>query len=134
LVGYPIVKLEGGERDLHWFLRALEEVILRALASYGIAAERRDGMTGVWAQGKKLASIGIAVRKWVSFHGFALNVNTDLARFSAIAPCGLDARVMGSMASLGVPAAPDEVAARVARSFADVLGRAFSDAPPNLLQ
>jgi lipoyl(octanoyl) transferase len=122
------------ERDLHWFLRSLEEAILRALASYGIAAERRDGLTGVWVCGKKLASIGIAVRKWVSFHGFALNVSTDLARFSAISPCGLDASVMGSMASLGVRAEPAEVAARVARSFADVLGRALTDAPPNLLQ
>jgi lipoate-protein ligase B len=102
LVGYPIFLLREAERDLHVYLRNLEEALIRALGRFGIAGERKAGWTGVWTPGgaRKLASIGVAVKRWVTLHGFALNVSTDLARFAAINPCGLEAAVMGSMESV----------------------------------
>ena len=102
LVGYPIFKLEDGERDLHLYLRNIEEAIIRALARFELAAARKPEWTGVWTTdgARKLASIGVAVKRWVTMHGFALNVATDLARFAAINPCGLEAAVMGSMESV----------------------------------
>jgi len=102
LVAYPIFLLREDERDLHRFLRNLEEVVIRTVADFAISATRRVGKTGVWTadapDGRKLASIGVAVRKWVTLHGLALNVSTDLSRFAAINPCGFDAAVMTSMA------------------------------------
>jgi lipoate-protein ligase B len=108
LVAYPIFHLRESEHDLHRYLRGLEETILRTLADFHLAGTRRPGLTGVWTTDegtpRKLASIGVAVRKWVTLHGVALNVNTDLARFAAIHPCGFDASVMTSMArELGQP-------------------------------
>lgn len=100
LVGYPILELEEGERDLHRYLRDLEEVLIRALARFGIAANRHPPHTGVWVGASKLASIGVAVRRWVTYHGFALNVDVDLAPFMTFRPCGLDGTVMGSMATV----------------------------------
>lgn len=101
LVGYPIFLLRPEERDLHVYLRNLEEALIRALARFELPTTRKEGWTGVWdatAQ-RKLASIGVAVKRWVTLHGFALNVSTNLARFAAINPCGLEASVMGSMRS-----------------------------------
>jgi lipoyl(octanoyl) transferase len=102
LVAYPIFLLSEDERDLHRFLRNLEEAVIRTVADFGIPATRCPGKTGVWtsdaADGRKLASIGVAVRKWVTLHGLALNVSTELSRFAAINPCGFDAAVMTSMA------------------------------------
>lgn len=98
LVAYPIVTLREGERDLHKFLRNLEEAMIRTVARWGIVAGREPGKTGVWIAGRKLASIGIACRRWVTFHGVALNVSTDLSYFARINPCGFDASVMTSMA------------------------------------
>jgi lipoyl(octanoyl) transferase len=100
LVAYPILLLREDERDLHRFLRTLEEAVIRTVADFGLAATRRPGKTGVWTtdQCRKLASIGVAVRKWVTLHGLALNITTDLSRFAAINPCGFDASVMTSMA------------------------------------
>ncbi|HJZ85289.1 MAG TPA: lipoyl(octanoyl) transferase LipB [Polyangia bacterium] len=133
LVGYPVLKLEGAERDLHRYLRGLEECLIRALKSYGITGERRPGLTGVWAAGRKLASIGVAVRRWVTLHGFALNVSTDLARFQAIHPCGLEASLMGSIKSLTGRAPPiPEVGREVALRFGEVFGRALAPAPSEL--
>jgi len=103
LVGYPIFRLREHERDLHLYMRRMEETIIRAIAELGIEGGRRAGWTGVWTTGpepRKLASLGVAVKKWVTLHGFALNVATDLARFAAINPCGLDAAVMTSMSAL----------------------------------
>lgn len=124
LVAYPIVKLGEGERDLHRFLRHLEEAMIRTLAERGVAAGRREGATGVWIGERKIASIGIACRRWVTFHGLALNVSTDLAYFQRIAPCGFDAAVMTSLArELGAPATVDEIKPRLAAHLAGALGR-----------
>jgi len=128
LVAYPIVLLGEEERDLHRFLRNLEEAIIRTVADFGLRSTRCLGKTGVWtsdgADGRKLASIGVAVRKWVTLHGLALNVSTNLARFSAINPCGFDAAVMTSMErELG--RAPDfgQVKVRLTWHLGTLLGR-----------
>jgi lipoate-protein ligase B len=124
LVGYPIFLLREPERDLHLYLRNLEESLIRVVGRFGIPGERKDGWTGVWTGGgvRKLASIGVAVKRWVTLHGFALNVSTDLARFAAINPCGLEATTMGSMQSvLGRPVSFDEVK----RAARDELGAVF---------
>lgn len=103
LVAYPIVLLEGEERDLHGFLRNLEEAVIKTCDQFGLVADREPGKTGVWTgaadQRKKLCSMGIACRKWVTFHGLALNVTTDLSYFHRINPCGFDSDVMRSLAS-----------------------------------
>ena len=97
LVGYPIIDLQQHKPDLHWYLRQLEAMLIDTLASLGIAAERNTGFTGVWTGGRKIASIGIHVRQWVTWHGFALNVTTDLSPFSLIVPCGIPDVVMTSI-------------------------------------
>lgn len=97
LVGYPILDLSGHRRDLHWYLRALEQTLIAALAGLGIPGERHPGYTGVWARGRKIASIGVHVRQWVTWHGFALNVTTELADFERIVPCGIPGVVMTSL-------------------------------------
>ena len=98
LVGYPILDLGGYRQDLHWYLRQIEEVMIRGLTDLGIPAERNPGKTGVWTSGKKIASIGIHVKQWVTLHGFALNVTTDLALFDLIVPCGIHGVTMTSVA------------------------------------
>jgi lipoyl(octanoyl) transferase len=97
LVGYPIIDLTGHKRDLHWYLRTLEQALIDALAGLGIAAERNPGYTGVWTRGRKIASIGIHVKQWVTWHGFALNVTTDLSQFGRIVPCGIPGVEMTSI-------------------------------------
>ncbi|OYV64479.1 MAG: hypothetical protein B7Z72_13185 [Gemmatimonadetes bacterium 21-71-4] len=103
LVGYPIFDLSGSglRRDPHWFLRRLEAALIEALTEFHIAGERREGYTGVWTGGgsRKIASIGIHVRQWVTWHGFALNVTTDLSPFDLIVPCGIPDVVMTSVAN-----------------------------------
>ncbi|MEO7457686.1 MAG: lipoyl(octanoyl) transferase LipB [Gemmatimonadaceae bacterium] len=89
LVGYPIVDLKRHKQDLHWFLRQVEEALIRAIVPFGLAGERCAGFTGVWSGGRKLASIGVHARDWVTWHGFALNVTTDLSYFDVIVPCGI---------------------------------------------
>jgi lipoate-protein ligase B len=98
LVGYPILDLREHRADLHWYLRTLEAALMGALGSLGIEAGRNPGLTGVWTRGRKIASIGIHVKQWVTYHGFALNVNTDLAYFDLIIPCGIQDVVMTSVA------------------------------------
>lgn len=91
LVGYPILDLNRRGRDLHVYLRFLEDALIACCAEFGVAARRRDGLTGVWTEDRKIASIGVGVRKWISLHGFALNVRqTCLQEFSHITPCGID--------------------------------------------
>jgi lipoate-protein ligase B len=97
LVGYPLLALREPERDLHRYLRALEGWLIAVLADFNLLATRESGLTGVWANGRKLASLGVAVRRWVTYHGFALNVSTDLAHFEGLHPCGLSSQMMGSM-------------------------------------
>lgn len=90
LVGYPIIDLKRHRQDLHWYLRQIEGALIDALASTGIPAIRRAGLTGVWtATGRKIASIGVHARDWVTWHGFALNVTTDLSYFDLMVPCGI---------------------------------------------
>ncbi|HKT59806.1 MAG TPA: lipoyl(octanoyl) transferase LipB [Gemmatimonadales bacterium] len=98
LVGYPVLDLREHREDLHWYLRQLEGVLITALADLGVPAERNPGLTGVWTRGRKIASIGIHVKQWVTFHGFALNVSNDLRGFDLIVPCGIDGVVMTSVA------------------------------------
>lgn len=98
LVGYPILDLRGHRPDLHWYLRTLESALVAALAQLGIAAETSQGRTGVWTSHRKIASIGVHVKQWVTLHGFALNVHPDLHWFDAIVPCGLPGVNMTSVA------------------------------------
>jgi lipoate-protein ligase B len=124
LVVYPILELVDGERDLHRYLRSLEEAMIQIAAGLGVAAGREPGKTGVWIDGRKLASIGIACRRWITFHGLALNVATDLAYFGRINPCGFDAAVMTSLArEVGRPVTVEEVVAPLVAALATVLGR-----------
>lgn len=94
LVAYSLRFLPEGHRDLHAYLRELEEVVIRTLAAFGVEGRREQGLTGVWIGGLKVASIGVAVRRWVTWHGVALNLTNDLAGFRRFHPCGLDAAVM----------------------------------------
>ena len=103
LVGYPIIDLRLHREDLHWYLRQLEETLIRALSNFGIPAERREKLTGVWTHGRKIASIGVHAKQWVTWHGFALNVTTDLSYFGMMVPCGIENVEMTSVAKeLGV--------------------------------
>ena len=123
LVGYPILDLRRHKRDLHWYLRQLEEVLIRAVAQYGVAAERTPAYTGVWTGGRKLASIGVHAREWVTWHGFALNVTTDLSFFDLIVPCGIQAVTMTSVArelAGAKPPSPTEIGVVVANALGDV--------------
>lgn len=122
LVGYPIFNLERHKLDLHWYLRQVEEALIRTLGAHDIPGERSSGFTGVWTAGRKIASIGVHARSWVTWHGFALNVTTDLTYFNLMTPCGIDGVVMTSMAreqpdrSMTV----DEVAMETARQFGEL--------------
>ncbi len=119
LVGYPIIKMEVP--DVRRFVRSLEEVLILTARSFSIPAERKEGHPGVWVDEKKLASIGVAVTNWVTYHGFALNVNNDLSYFHLIRPCGLDPETMTSMrAILGQPVSMDDVKLEVERNFTTV--------------
>ena len=119
LVGYPIIDLKRHKQDLHWYLRELERSLIKVLDTYGIAAEQSQGLTGVWTGGRKIASIGVHARDWVTWHGFALNVTTDLSYFDLIVPCGISGVVMTSMArELGANPDAEEVKRRVAEIFA----------------
>jgi lipoate-protein ligase B len=123
LVGYPIIDLGQHKRDVHAYLRGLETVLITTLQQLGIAAHRKNRFTGVWVNEEKIASIGVGVRRWVTFHGFALNVNTDLSYFADIVPCGLADVRMTSVAELvRQPIDLDTVKAIVAESFADYFG------------
>jgi len=97
LVGYPILDLSRHREDLHWYLRTLEQVLIEALNAMQVSAERRSGKTGVWTAGRKIASIGVHVKQWVTLHGFALNVQPDLDWFTMIVPCGIHGVEMTSL-------------------------------------
>ncbi len=119
LVGYPILRLAARGQDLHRYLRELEEVLIETLAEYGVAASRREGLTGVWVGPRKIASIGVGVRRWISMHGFALNVCGDLTPFNEITPCGIVGVEMTNLErETGQCADVRSVADRVAAVFA----------------
>jgi lipoate-protein ligase B len=129
LVGYPILDLTGHRQDLHWYLRGVEAALIDALGTLGIEAERNPGLTGVWTGGRKIASIGVHVKQWVTFHGFALNVTTDLSYFDVIVPCGIPDVVMTSVVrELGARAHADPGAATKAAVVA-AFGRVFDRVP-----
>ena len=116
IVGYPILDLREWKRDVHAYVRAIEQVIIDTLVGFGIEAWREAGATGVWTSEGKIAAIGVHISRWVTSHGFALNVDTDLNYFRYIVPCGLT-RPVTSMQALGCQADRDQVVAAVARSF-----------------
>jgi lipoate-protein ligase B len=124
LVGYPILDLRQHREDLHWYLRSLEDTLIQALGGLDIEADRNPGRTGVWTAGRKIASIGIHVKQWVTLHGFALNVATDLDFFDLIVPCGIPQVVMTSVAAELIreadPTLMPTVRDRVVSAFADV--------------
>ena len=120
IVGYPIVSLEQ-RRDLHAYLRFLEQVLINTTGMFGLAAARRGGLTGIWLGQRKVAAIGIAVKRWVAYHGFALNVNPNLAHFGGIVPCGIaatDGSVTSFAAELSTPPSPSDVQDALAGEFA----------------
>lgn len=100
LVGYPILELQGDRRDVHRYVRDLEEMLIGSVADFGIAASRIPGLTGIWVGHEKLAAIGVRISRWVTSHGFALNVSTDLSYFGLIVPCGIADRGVTSMERL----------------------------------
>lgn len=120
LVGYPILDLSRWQQDVHWYVRQLEEVLIRTLAYFGVVAGRKARYTGVWVENKKIAAIGISVRNWISGHGFALNVSNDLELFQSIVPCGIEEFGVISLERLGVDATLPEVAERLIVEFATV--------------
>lgn len=127
LVGYAVVDLENRRRDLHAFLRDLEQVVIGTLAAFGVPADRREGKTGVWVGGgaRKIAAIGVAARSWVTYHGFALNVANDLRFFQNIVPCGIapeEGGVTSLSLELGRPVALADVKLRLADEFRRVFG------------
>jgi lipoyl(octanoyl) transferase len=131
LVGYPIVDLSA-RKDLHAYLRFLEDVLVASVSAFGVKAHRRAGLTGIWVGSRKLAAIGVAVRRWVAYHGFALNVAPDLAHFGGIIPCGINAG-QGTVTSLVVEAGRNlslpEVQQVVAREFLQHWPEFLSGAP-----
>lgn len=122
LVGYPIISLRRHRQDLHWYLRQIEASLIRTLEQWEIPADRSQGFTGVWTRGRKIASIGVHARDWVTWHGFALNVTTDLRWFDLIVPCGIDGVVMTSIAheTGDATVALEDVAAAVAEAAGEV--------------
>jgi len=135
LVAYPVIDLRRRGRDLHRYLRDLEAWLVGLCRSYGVPAHADSPHTGVWVAGRKIASIGIAVRRWIAYHGAALNVSTDLTQFGLIVPCGLPGVTMTSLErELGAAPPPAEVAERAAESFAECFGMALMAAEPRALE
>ena len=120
IVGYPILDLKPDRQDVHRYVRDLEEVLIRVAADYGFAAERVSGLTGVWVGQEKLAAIGVRLSRWITSHGFALNVSTDLSYFDLIVPCGIADRGVTSLARLGCPADRRDVEDRTIAHFCSV--------------
>jgi lipoyl(octanoyl) transferase len=127
LVGYPILDLNPDRRDVHRYVRDIEEVMIQAVASFGISAERAPGLTGAWVGSRKIAAIGVRISRWITSHGFALNVNTDLTAFDLIVPCGIADRGVTSIElQLGRKVPLEEAKMAVAHAFAQVFERSVS--------
>jgi len=131
VVAYPIYALPAERRDLHRYLRDLEEVVIGVLAEVEVVGVRRPGLTGVWIGDKKVCSIGVAVRRWVAWHGLALNLASDLAAFAQFRPCGLDASVMTNVAA-HVETPPTRLLYEVliVKHFCEVFGLTLPPPPP----
>jgi len=128
IVGYPILDLDRYFTDVHKYLRYLEEVIIKTCADFGIGAGRVDGMTGVWVKGEKICAMGIRCSRWVTMHGFAFNVNTDLSYFDHIVPCGIpDKNVTGLNKLLGRQVNPEKVKSLITRHFSEQFDAVISD-------
>lgn len=123
IVGYPIIDLNPDRRDVHRYVRDLEEVLIRVASDFGIVAGRIEGLSGAWVGSEKLAAIGVRIQRWVTSHGFALNVSTNLDDFNLIVPCGIADRGVTSFAKLGLTLTREEVEARVIARFAEVFDR-----------
>jgi lipoyl(octanoyl) transferase len=137
LIGYPILKLEGRDRDVHRYLRSIEEAMILALADSEIEATRREHLTGIWVGTKKIGSIGVGIKRWTTCHGFALNACPDLSYFAGIVPCGIDGCEMTSIEALHKKQiSVDELAATVRSRFAEVFGygKSVTVAPATLWQ
>ncbi|HYV56566.1 MAG TPA: lipoyl(octanoyl) transferase LipB [Candidatus Nitrosopolaris sp.] len=122
LVGYPVLGLRDLRPDVGWYVRGLEEVLIRVLADLQVAADRRPGLAGVWCGARKIASVGVAIRRWVTWHGFALNVGRDLSGFAAITPCGIAGVEMTSVEAEGGPGDIAAVIPLVVSRFVSVFG------------
>ena len=147
LVGYPIIDLKRHKQDLHWYLRQVEAALIATISLAGLAGQRAEGKTGVWVGDRKIASIGVHARDWVTWHGFALNVTTDLRAFDVIVPCGIPDVEMttierelgraGEPAELAGPLARsvtvDTVASLASRGFAETFGLTPIEVPANAL-
>jgi lipoyl(octanoyl) transferase len=120
LVGYPILNLRHYQQDLHWYLRALESVLIQAISNLGLPAQRIAGLTGVWIDGYKVAAIGIKVSRWITMHGFALNICPDLTGFDNIIPCGIVDRPVGSLQQFLPEVTYREVQDLIIKAFSDV--------------
>ena len=120
IVVYPILNLRHYQQDLHWYLRQLEEVVIQVLALHHLTGERIDGLTGVWVEGRKIAAVGIKVSRWITMHGFALNVCPDLSGFDRIVPCGIADRSVGSMAEFIPDINLDLVRQQIIKVFSDI--------------
>lgn len=130
IVGYPILWLEGTRRDAHRYLRDLEEVILRALGDLGLPASRRPRYTGVWVNGEKIAAIGVRLTRWITSHGFALNVDPDLTYFDTIVPCGIADRGVTSIHEQGLQVTMKDVEDLLVQRFGEVFGRRMHPSSP----
>jgi len=126
VVGYPILDLKPDRCDVHRYVRDLEEVLIRVAADFGIETGREPGLTGVWAGHEKLAAIGVRISRWVTSHGFALNVTTDLRDFDLIVPCGIADRGVTSLARLGAAASRAQVEDRIVVRFCEVFERSVT--------
>lgn len=123
IVGYPIIDLNPDRRDVHKYVRDIEEVLIRVAADYGIATGRVSGLTGVWAGDEKLAAIGVRIQRWITSHGFALNHTTDLSHFGLIVPCGISDKGVTSLAQLGCTATRAAIEDGIVAHLADVFDR-----------
>jgi lipoyl(octanoyl) transferase len=120
LVVYPILNLQFYQKDLHWYLRQLEEVIIQVLAAYGLIGTRISGLTGVWVEGQKVAAIGIKVSRWITMHGFALNVCPDLEGFDRIVPCGIPDKPVGSLEQFVPGITVQQIKPDLVKAFSEV--------------
>ena len=119
LVGYPILDLNNYKKSITWYMRELEKLIINTLNDYNIKAERKKGLTGVWVNDKKIAALGVRISKWVTMHGFSLNINPDLKYYQGIIPCGISQYGVTSMANILGDSAPEmsEIKKKIVRQF-----------------